>query len=526
MARCSHCVLLIALALMVSCARRPPAVTPVTPIDPDERLVPTPVKLDMRNGSFTFSPGTVIAAGSPEFAFSARFLAAHIGQAVGPDPLKVEVTATPPAGAIAIQQNTRHTGLGDEGYALEIRPDGITVLADRPAGAFYGIQTLRQLLPPAWEYEALRPPRKNAKPVSLPALAIVDQPRFEWRGAMLDVSRHFLSVDEVKRYVDLMALHKLNRLHLHLADDQGWRIEIKSWPNLAAHGGSTEVGGGPGGYYTQEQYSDIVRYAADRFITIVPEIDMPGHTNAALASYPELNCDRKAPPLYTGTEVGFSTLCVDKDVTYKFVEDVVREISALTPGPYFHVGGDEVEKLTAEQYRAFIERVQGIVQLQGKQMVGWDDIAPAKIAPGTIVQHWRPKTPLAEAVEKGAKVIMSVADRAYIDMKYDANTPIGLTWAAIIDVRTSYDWDPATEAPGVPESALVGVEAPLWAETLANIRDFEFMAFPRLAAIAEIGWSRQQDRSWDDFRVRLGSQGSRWVALGMNFYRAPEIPWR
>ena len=357
-------------------------------------------------------------------------------------------------------------------------------------------------------------------------MTIHDQARFGWRGAMLDVARHFFSVDEVKRYVDLMALHKLNRLHLHLADDQGWRIEIKSWPNLTTYGGSTEVDGGPGGFFTQEQYRDIVQYAAERFITIVPEIDMPGHTNAALASYAELNCDDKAPPLYTGTEVGFSALCVEKEVTYKFIDDVVREIAGLTPGPYFHVGGDEVEKLTPEQYNAFIERVQGIVAAHGKQMIGWDEIAPVKLLPTSIVQHWRPKTSPAEAVAKGAKVIMSVADRAYIDMKYDEHTPIGLTWAAIIDVKSSYDWDPATAAAGVPESSLLGVEAALWAETLANIRDVEFMAFPRLAAIAEIGWTRQEDRDWDEFRDRLGAQGPRWVALGVNFYRAPEIPWR
>src|SRR5258706_9776563 len=177
---------------------------------------------------------------------------------------------------------------------------------------------------------------------------------------MLDVARLFFSVDDVKRYVDLMAMYRLNRLHLHLADDQGWRLEINSWPNLARHGGSTQVGGGRGGYYTQAQYSEIVAYAASRFITIVPEIDMPGHTNAALASYPELNCDDKAPPLYTDTKVGFSALCLDRDVTYRFIDDVVREIAAITPTPYFHVGGDEVKTLAADAYNTFIERVQSI----------------------------------------------------------------------------------------------------------------------------------------------------------------------
>jgi hexosaminidase len=388
------------------------------------------------------------------------------------------------------------------------------------------VQTLRQLLPPSWEHEALRPPGKNAPGFAIRAMDVHDRPRFAWRGAMLDVARHFLTVDEVKRYVDLLALHKLNRLHLHLADDQGWRIAIRSWPNLARHGGSTEVGGGPGGFYTQEQYTDLVKYAAERFLTVVPEIDMPGHTNAALASYPELNCDGVARQLYTGIEVGFSALCVEKEITYKFIHDVVGEISALTPGPYFHIGGDEVKTLRPEEYNAFIERVQGIVQSHGKQMIGWDEIAPAKLLPTSIVQHWRPKTTPAEAVAKGSKVIMSIADRSYLDMKYEPGTPIGLNWAGLIDVKRSYGWDPATAAAGVPESALLGVEAPLWSETLANIRDFEFLAYPRLAALAEVGWTPQQDRDWSDFRKRLGAQGPRWTALGVNFYRAPEIPWR
>lgn len=495
-------------------------------MDPRQLLVPRPVDLDVKDGSFAITPRTVIYTQSAQFASGARFLAGYIGRALGQQPLTIESHASPPAGGIAFRIQTQLQGFGGEGYALSVRPEGIDIHAETPAGAFYAVQTLRQLLPPGWEHEAIRPPGPNPPPVTLRAMDVRDQARFGWRGAMLDVSRHFLRVDEVKRYIDLMALHKLNRLHLHLADDQGWRIEIKSWPNLALHGGSTEVDGGPGGYYTQEQYAEIVGYAAERFIAVVPEIDMPGHTNAALASYAELNCDGKARELYTGIQVGFSALCVDKEITYKFIDDVVREISALTPGAYFHIGGDEVKTLTPEQYNAFVERVHGIVTSHGKQVIGWDDIASANLPAGTIVQNWRPKTALAEAVARGAKVIMSIADRVYLDMKYDASTPIGLNWAAIIDVRRSYDWDPAEAAAGVPESALLGVEGPLWSETLANIRDFEFLAFPRLAAVAEIGWTRQDDRDWDDFRERLGAQGPRWTALGINFYRAPEIPWR
>ena len=275
-----------------------------------------------------------------------------IGIAAGPDAPRVEAAkAAPAAGGIHLRLsgNAASAKEGD-GYELVVDASAVTITAARPAGLFYGVQTFRQLLPALIEYEAVRADAK--RPLQAPAVRIVDSPRFEWRGAMLDVSRHFFSVDEVKRYIDLIALYKLNRLHLHLADDQGWRIEIKSWPNLAKIGGSTEVGGGPGGYYTQAQYSDIVAYARDRFIDVIPEIDMPGHTNAALASYAELNCDGKARTPYTGIEVGFSALCVDKDVTYRFIDDVVREIAALTPSPYFHVGGDEVKTLTRRAIRA------------------------------------------------------------------------------------------------------------------------------------------------------------------------------
>jgi hexosaminidase len=489
-------------------------------------LVPLPQQVEMAAGEFQFTPATAIYA-DEAFSSSARFLSDFIGLAFGGQPPRVELlSAEPPDGSVVLRRQAPLRGSGPEAYELQISPARITILAGQPAGAFYGVQTLRQLLPPAFEYEALRAARRNPPPVVLPALVVRDAPRFPWRGAMLDVARHFLTVDEVKRYVDLMALHKLNRLHMHLADDQGWRIEIKSWPNLTALGGGSEVGGGAGGFYTQEQYAAIVQYAADRFITIVPEIDMPGHTNSALASYAELNCDGVVRTVFTGTEVGFSSLCVDKDITYTFIDDVVREIAAMTPGPYFHMGGDEVKTLTPEQYLGFVDRVQSIVQSHGKQMVGWDEIAPSNLLASSIIQHWRPKTTPAEAMSKGVKVIMSIASKAYLDMKYDASTPIGLTWAGIVTVQNSYEWDPGTAAEGVPLDAVLGVEGPLWSETLANIRDVEYLAFPRLAAVAEAGWSPQSARTWEEFRVRLGLQNARWTALGLNFYRSPEVPWR
>ena len=489
------------------------------------QLIPLPTAVDLSfDEAFVLSPATSVrvSPGEPEIGRLARVLAGTIGVLGGPEPMRVEHDLPRDAGGITLRLG-EVSQPGDEAYDLAIAAQGVRITGRTPAGVFYGMQTLRQLLPAIVEYGGLRPDKSRT--VRLPAGRIADSPRFQWRGAMLDVARHFFPVHDVKRFIDLMALHKLNRLHLHLADDQGWRLEIESWPNLARHGGSTQVGGGRGGFYTQQEYADLVTYARDRYVTVVPEIDMPGHTNAALASYPELNSSGTVSALHTGIEVGFSTLCVDNPVTYAFIEDVVREVAALTPGDYFHIGGDEVRALTPAQYALFIERAAAIVHRHGKRMIGWDEIAPVPLRPDTIVQHWRAEGVTRDAVARGAQVIMSPADRTYLDMKYDPSTPIGLAWAGMLDVRRAYDWDPAAVLAGVPESAVLGVEAPLWTETVATIRDAEFMTFPRLAALAEVAWTASTRRVWEDFIIRLGGQSERWTALGLNYCRAPGIPW-
>jgi hexosaminidase len=490
---------------------------------PAETLVPLPATVEARSGSpFTITEATKVLV-TPGDANIRRIglLAAELLTFAEQLPLAVEDAAAEiPAGHVHLAVGPGRSQDSDS-YELAIATDGISLTARSPAGLFYALQTLRQLLPAAVEHEAARP-----VPLSLTPVHIADTPRYAWRGAMLDVSRHFFAPRDVRRYIDLISMLKINRLHLVLSNDQGWRLEITSWPNLARHGGSTEVGGGPGGYYTQAEYSDIVAYAAERFITIVPEIDMPGHTNAALSSYPELNCDGVAPALYTGIKVGFSSLCVDKDITYKFLDDVVREIAALTPGQWFHIGGDEVEKLTPDQYNRFIDRAQRIVDAHGKQAIGWDEVGAAPLLPNTIVQHWRPKAELKEIAAKRAKLIMSPAHRAYLDMKYHEGTPIGLNWAALIPLRTAYDWDPEEIDTDVLPASIVGVEAELWTETIATIQDVEFLVFPRLAAIAEIAWSPRPHREWSGFRARVGAQAARWSALGINFYRTPDVEWK
>jgi hexosaminidase len=342
-----------------------------------------------------------------------------------------------------------------------------------------------------------------------------DRPRYEWRGVMLDVARHFFGVEDVKRFVDVIARYGLNRLHLHLTDDQGWRIQIDTWPRLVS-GGS---------HYSQEEYSVLVAYAESRGIVVVPEIDMPGHVNAALVAYPELAPEGVVPEPYAGTDVGFSSLATEREQTYAFVEDVVREVAALTTGPYLHIGGDETAATPPADYVRFVERTCAIVRAHGKQPIGWEEIARSALAPGTIVQHWKDPALAREAVRQGARVIMSPANRTYLDMKYDDTTELGLEWAGHVGVRDAYEWDPATQVSGLAERDVLGVEAALWSETLETLRDVEFMAFPRLLCLAEVGWSQRGQRDWPDFRARLAAHGSQLEALGVNFFRSPEIPW-
>ncbi|KAA0930352.1 beta-N-acetylhexosaminidase [Streptomyces apricus] len=497
----------------------PPPVTPLS------RIVPAPASVDPGGAPYRITSGTRIRVDrSKEVRDVGSYLAGVLRPSTG---YRLPVTDERGGDGIRLRLTREGTaGLGAEGYRLTSGKGAVTITAREPAGLFHGVQTLRQLLPAAVEEDSRQP-----GPWPVAGGTVTDTPRYGWRGAMLDVSRHFFTVDQVKRYIDQLALYKINTLHLHLSDDQGWRIAIDSWPRLAPYGGSTSVGGGPGGHYTKAQYKDIVRYAASRHLEVVPEIDMPGHTNAALASYPELNCDGVAPPLYTGTEVGFSSLCVGKPVTYDFVDDVIRELAAITPGRYLHIGGDEAHSTSHEDYVTFMEKVQPVVARYGKTVVGWHQLTAAP-APGAVAQYWgldgtgaAEKEQVAAAARNGTGIVLSPADRVYLDMKYTADTPLGQAWAGLVEVRRSYDWDPGAYLAGVPGTAVRGVEAPLWTETLSTSSDLEFMAFPRLPGVAELGWSPASTHDWDDYRVRLAAQAPRWDALGMNYYRSPQVPW-
>jgi hexosaminidase len=496
-----------------------------SPISRFNQIIPRPASVTPGAGVFTLTDTTRLTYSPehPELAGSAQFLAEILrrstGFAVSTESTQSEAAALA-AGDIHLSIDTADSSLGEEGYRLVITPDKIMLSGAKPAGVFFGLQTLRQLLPPAIESRS-----RQAGPWEIPVGQVHDVPRFAWRGAMLDVARHFFKPQDVRRFIDLLALYKINRLHLHLSDDQGWRIMIHSWPKLAEYGGSTAVGGDPGGYYTQEEYLALVDYAASRYIMIVPEIDMPGHTNAALASYAELNCKDKAPKLYTCTEVGFSSLCTGKEITYAFLDDVIGEIALLTPGPYFHVGGDEARSTPHDDYVAFITRVQDIVERHGKILVGWDEVTTARLRQPYVAQFWQGKN-ASQAIQAGAQLIMSPAERAYLDMQYTPETPLGLHWAAYIEVQDAYTWDPVTYFPGVQEQDVLGIEAPLWSETIRTMRNIEYMVFPRLPGIAELGWSPAEDKRWDEYALRLAEHGPRFEMLDIHFYRSPQVPWR
>jgi len=509
--------------------------TPQTPPTGINNVIPKPASVVATGGTFSLSAGSgiYVEPATDEIKAIGQYLADHINPATG-YALKVQAANGAPArGSIYLSLSGADPAQGAEGYQLTITPELVRLAANQPAGLFYGVQTIRQLLPPAIDSSAVQP-----GPWIMGTGTISDFPRFAWRGAMLDVARHFFSIADVTRYIDLLAYYKINRLHLHLSDDQGWRIQIKAWPNLTVMGGGLEVGGTPGGFYSQADYSTIVNYARSRYITVIPEIDMPGHINAALASYPELTCDGVAPDLYTGTSSPGVSLCVSKDITYTFLENVIGELAAITPGPYIHIGGDEAQGTSTPDYINFMNRVQSIVTASGKQAIGWEEITQSQLLPGTIAQHWNlPTGPytsteqqavqqdLLQAVQHGTKVIMSPADKAYLDMKYQDATALGLNWAGDINVETAYNWDPASLVSGISENDILGVEAPLWSETLNNINDLEYMAFPRILGIAEIGWTPQAGRDWNGYMARLAAQGPRLKALGVNFYASPEINW-
>ncbi len=406
---------------------------------------------------------------------------------------------------------------GDEAYRLEVRRDRVEVLARSAAGLTHAVITLRQLLRQAGDGRW-----------SVPVASVEDVPRFAWRGLSLDVARHFLGVDAVKVVIGLMAHYKLNVLHLHLTDDQGWRIHTPSRPALTRLSSDTAVGGDPGGFYSPSDYADLTAYAAARGIVVVPEIDVPGHVNAATHAYGELTPSGEPTDVYQGIEVGFSRLHAAAPATTPFLEAVFGDIAAMTPGEYVHIGGDEVLTMEHDEYAGLVDTAARVVRAAGKKVVGWQEIAHTPLEPGTVVQYWDPRAdpaPFVAAAHAGARFLMSPASKVYLDMKYDASTELGLEWAGYVEVRDSYDWEPTTLIDGLPAEAVVGVEAAIFTETVRDLDGLLSLLLPRLAAVAEVAWTAPEQRDWDDFRARVAQHARFWDRLGLPWTASPQVDW-
>ncbi len=505
-------------------------------------LIPQPVSIVTGAGNYVLPFSTTIIIPQNEevkktvqrFADQLSFSTSHRIT------VKEGTTALPKSIFISLSNDN---SIPKEGYRLKVTTTGISLIAAEPSGIFYGIQTLLQLFPKEIESKSAR----LRKVWSIPALTIEDSPRFGWRGLMLDVSRHFFTVPQVKEFIDQMAKYKFNLLHLHLTDDQGWRIEIKSLPKLTETGAwrvertgtfgnlSKPEPGEPatyGGFYTHEDIKELVSYAAERFVNILPEIDVPGHSLAALASYPELSCtpgEYYVSPgdrfmIWPGGGQHFygvidNTICPALEKSYEFLDKVFTEVAQLFPFPYIHMGGDETARNfweKSEQIKAlmqkeglkdldevqsyFVKRVEKIINSKGKKMIGWDEILDGGLAPNAAVMSWRGMKGGIEAAKQGHEVVMSPTDFAYIDyMQGDAS--IEPPVYATLRLKKAYQFEPIPE--GVDEKLIKGGQANLWTEQVYNTRHQQYMTWPRAFAIAEALWSPKEKRDWNDFVPRV-----------------------
>ncbi len=407
--------------------------------------------------------------------------------------------------------------LGEEGYKLQINSSGISLESGTEAGMFYGIQTLRQFFPAEIETGKL------SSEIKLRHVEITDMPEYSWRGSMLDIARSFLSKEYIKKHIDRMALYKLNRLHLHLSDDQGWRIEIKEYPDLAKIGGSSAVKNGRSGYLTQKEYAELQAYAEKRNIVIVPEIDMPGHVYAALASYPELNCEnnvnidpkRATPPeLYDGYNVGWTRLCLEDPSTYEFVDAIIKELSEITRGKWIHIGGDEIED---PLYEEFIHKADSIVRKYNKTGIGWEESAKAELSDSFIVQRWNGET----KIEEGQKIIDSFCKFFYLDHGNVTDQENTYKWCAKegLSLETVYSYD-------TDDDRVIGIEGPMWSELVISDDRADDRLWPRSIAVAEVAWTKASNRNFQDFTERLAKQALRLDNLGIKYFKSPEVQWK
>lgn len=531
----------VALTFLASCGGQQGE---VKPYNEGINIIPMPQNLVQNQGVFKLSSGTSFGATTDEAKTVAEFFAAKMRNATGYNISvsdKGDITLTLDA---ALDVN-------DEGYTLDVTSEGVTVKAKTPQGLFYGMQSFMQLLPA--EIESAE--KASGIAWQAPAVSIKDEPRFGYRGVMLDVCRHFIPVEDIKKQIDVLSLFKINRLHWHLTEDQGWRIEIKKYPKLTEVGSKRIDGEGTEykGYYTQEEIKEVVKYAQDRFITIVPELEMPGHELAAIAAYPELSCKGEAitPRVIWGVED--IVMCPGKEDMFVFLEDVIKEMVELFPGTYFHVGGDECPKTswkncptcqarikkeglkadgkhTAEErlQSYVITRMEGVLAKYGKKIIGWDEILEGGLSPDATVMSWRGEEGgIASALQDHDVIMTPGGNGMYLD-HYQGDSkiePVAIGGYTTLEKTYSYNPTPDTLVAMKKDHFVKGVQTNIWTEYLYNVDLVEYRMYPRVLALSEIGWTNVDRKNFDDFARRINNAYVRLDEHAVNYHiPQPEQP--
>ena len=517
----------------------------------DYGVVPLPQEVTLTNGNpFVLSPSTKIfyPEGNDKMKKNAEFLASYIKEITGYE--LATATGQPGKGiSLVIDQSIQNP----EGYQLTVSDNGIRIAGSTDAGVFYGIQTLRKSIPAT----------AQGMNVELPAATINDYPRFAYRGMMLDVSRHFFPVDSVKTYLDILALHNQNTFHWHLSDDQGWRIEIKKYPELTqigskrketvsgilcpiyqiGHNSGTYDGKEYGGFYTQDQIRDVINYAAERHITIIPEIDMPGHQLAALATYPELGCTGGPYDVWGQWGVADDVICAGNEKSMQFLEDVLSEVIDLFPSEYIHVGGDECPKVrwekcpkcqarikaegikgdkkhSAEEYLQsyVISRMEKFVESKGRHIIGWDEILEGGLAPNATVMSWRGMDGGIEAAKQKHNVVMTPNTYVYLDYYQSADTDLEPeAIGGYLPLEKVYSFEPTAGISPEDQKYVIGAQANLWTEYIPTFSQVEYMIMPRIDAVADIQWSDPSKKDYQTFLPRVARMTQLYDRLGYNY---------
>jgi len=506
---------------------------------PELTIIPKPLDAKVLPGVFKLSGQVNIAVDTkqPELLKIAEMLQASIKDVTGKT-LSIG-DAKDQAHKPQIRLTLDHTlqQLGKEGYQLQVNTNRIDLNAYQPNGVFYGMQTLTQLLSP--------------EAAAIQAVSITDKPRFEWRGMMLDVGRYFYGIDFLKKYIDYMAIHKLNTFHWHLTEDHGWRIEIKKHPELTQVGAwragtqygknANEIDHNPhGGFYTQEQVKELVAYAQERYITIVPEIEMPGHSLAALVTYPELSCTGGPFQMPVAWGIQKDVFCAGNEKTYQFLEDVLSEIADLFPSPIIHIGGDECPKdrwkdcpkcqakIRSEHLKDehelqsyFIRRIEDFLLKKNKRIIGWDEILEGGLAPNAAVMSWRGIEGGIAAAKQHHEVVMTPTDYMYFDYYQGEPYLEPLTIGGFVPLKKVYSYEPVPDQLSEEEAHYIkGVQGNVWSEFIHSPDKVEYMAYPRAAALAEVAWSTSENKNWPDFQRRMVKQYERYDRLGIHYSKS------